>query len=195
MGFGDFVVLIFLELGRSRSRGAGWHRAVSIPPLVAHVMPGTDRSQLPGTCLGSGGLAALGAQQVPPAKVVNLHKIPWFAQVCESLIWSFWHVVIFILSWTCGPWCAVSLHLRCSAFMDGIVWAEFGLRFLPQVGAEWFYRQHQHPAALLVLHPQNTFHAYCPFSSGLKPMALFHPWGSRAVSNLKTEDTVGITQV
>lgn len=128
--------------------------------------------------------------RVPTAKELKLHKMPCFAQVCESLVWSFWHAVIFI-SWPLV--CCV--HLHCSAFVEGLVWAEFGLCSLPQVGAEWFYRQHQHPAALLVLNPQNTFHAYCPFSSGLKPMALFHPWGSRVICNLKTEDTVGITQV
>lgn len=46
---------------------------------------------------------------------------------------------------------------------------------LPRVGIEWFYRQHQYPTDVLVLHPQITFNAYCPLSSGLKPAASFHP--------------------
>lgn len=40
-------------------------------PLVAHVMPGTDRSQLPGTHLGSEGLAALGDTAGPHSKGVE----------------------------------------------------------------------------------------------------------------------------
>lgn len=41
------------------------------PPLVAHVVPGTDRSQLPGTCLGSRGLSVLGDTAGPHSKGVE----------------------------------------------------------------------------------------------------------------------------
>lgn len=181
---------LFAQLGRSRSRGAGWHRAVSIPHWWHRQVPA-------GTCLCFQGLAALGDSANPHSKIIEAAKNALF---CSGLwephliILARCHLHLVLLFWPL-LWSAVSLHLGCSASREGIVWAEFGLCSLSQVGAEWFYRQHQHPAALLVLHPQNTFHAYCPFSSGLEPMVLFHPWGSRAISNLKTEDTVGITQV
>lgn len=177
-------VLLFLPFCSSwkKQEQRGWVALGCVhPTLVAQTGP---------SCLGCKGLAVLGTQQVPTAKMWKLHKMLCFAQDYESMVWSFWHSHLHFVA----P-ALVCCVLHCSSFMEGIVWAEFGLCFLPQVGAEGFYSQHQHPAALCVLHPQNTFHAYCPFSSGFKPMALFHPRGSRVISNLKTEDTVGITQV
>lgn len=68
----NFVVLPFLlSLEEAGAEGLGTQRGSVCAPLVAHVMPGTDRSHLPGTCLGSEGLAALGDTAGPHRKGVE----------------------------------------------------------------------------------------------------------------------------
>lgn len=167
---------------------AGWHGDVSIPTT-----DGTRDSRhrqvlaawhLPGLC-GAGCLGGHGRS--PQQRWLKLHKMPCWSSglivlVCchLQLVSELWAIV----------WSSAILHLHflapsllCFHRRNHLskVWAMLSApgADLPRVGIKCFYRQHQYPADVLVLHPQITFNAHCPLSSGLKPTA---SWGSQAIS-------------
>lgn len=164
---------------------AGWQEDVSIPTTDG-ACDGRHR-QVPAACHPHGlrGAGCLGERgRSPQQRWLKLHKMPcWCSGLWEPhlIVLARCHLQLVSELWPL-VWSSVALHLHCSAFTEEIIWAKFGLCFLPWVGIKWFYRQHQYPADVLVLHPQVTFNAYCPLSSGLKPTASFHPWGSQAIS-------------